>query len=179
MAEIADAANISVKTLFTYIRSKEDLLFADTGLIDAVVASLRGRAKDVTPAQAVVQALVRISADKGPVLESLEGFQRGYGESEALRSRLSRLWVDYEIVIAEELARQANLKTPDADTRFEAAQLVVLVRATSWVEFYELAKNAGSDATAAIEAWLLAAAHRLDSGLESSRVHRTSQTTVA
>ena len=29
VAEIADAASISVKTLFTYFRSKEDLAFAD------------------------------------------------------------------------------------------------------------------------------------------------------
>jgi AcrR family transcriptional regulator len=29
VAEIADAADISVKTLFTYFRSKEDLAFGD------------------------------------------------------------------------------------------------------------------------------------------------------
>ncbi len=42
VAEIADAANVSVKTLFVYFRSKEDLAFAVTGLIDALVAALRG-----------------------------------------------------------------------------------------------------------------------------------------
>jgi hypothetical protein len=30
-----------VKTLFVYFRSKEDLAFADTGLIDAILTALR------------------------------------------------------------------------------------------------------------------------------------------
>src|SRR6201992_3295482 len=38
VAEIADAANISVKTLFTYIGSKEELLFSGRPtVLDAVV----------------------------------------------------------------------------------------------------------------------------------------------
>jgi AcrR family transcriptional regulator len=38
VAEIADSANISVKTLFTYFASKEDLAFADEGELRADLA---------------------------------------------------------------------------------------------------------------------------------------------
>ena len=45
VAEIADAANISVKTLFTYVRSKEELVFSDDrNILDALVAAVRNRA---------------------------------------------------------------------------------------------------------------------------------------
>jgi AcrR family transcriptional regulator len=68
VAEIADAANVSVKTLFTYVRSKEDLVFDDdAGLLADIAAAVRTRAADVDPATrathrltaALVVALVR------------------------------------------------------------------------------------------------------------------------
>jgi AcrR family transcriptional regulator len=43
VAEIANAANVSVKTLFAYFRSKEDLVFTDTWLIDAILAAMKDR----------------------------------------------------------------------------------------------------------------------------------------
>ena len=50
VAEIADAANISVKTLFTYIRAKEELLFSgQPTVLDAVVEAVRNR---LTPGSA-------------------------------------------------------------------------------------------------------------------------------
>jgi hypothetical protein len=42
VAEIADAANVSAKTLFVYFRSKEDLVFADSYLIDAILGAPHG-----------------------------------------------------------------------------------------------------------------------------------------
>src|ERR1700721_739069 len=50
VAEIADAANISVKTLFTYVRAKEELVFSDDPtILDAVVAAVRNRAAGQPP----------------------------------------------------------------------------------------------------------------------------------
>ncbi len=60
VAEIADAANISVKTLFTYFRSKEDLAFADEyRLRDQLVEAIRSRPAGSTPVQAVAALLGR------------------------------------------------------------------------------------------------------------------------
>ena len=59
VAEIADAADVSVKTLFVYFRSKEDLAFADTGLLDALIDAVRHRASGTTYAQVVAEVLDR------------------------------------------------------------------------------------------------------------------------
>jgi AcrR family transcriptional regulator len=59
VAEIADAANISVKTLFTYVRSKEELVFGDgPTLLDAVVTAVRDRRLGETPLVAAAKALL-------------------------------------------------------------------------------------------------------------------------
>src|ERR1700753_2515235 len=42
VAEIADAANVSVKTVFVYFRSKQDLVFTDTSFFDLCVAAIEG-----------------------------------------------------------------------------------------------------------------------------------------
>ncbi len=152
VAEIANAANVSVKTLFSYFRSKEDLLFHDTSLIEAVVAGLRARAPGASPADAVADVLTGMLG-----VDGLAGFQRGYGASEALRARLLRLWAEYEDVIAGELAREAGLAAPTADLRFHAVQLVALIRATTWPEICALA---GKGATAVVN-WLENAAARI------------------
>jgi len=162
VAEIADAANVSVKTLFTYFRSKEDLLFQDSDLIDAILDALRKRPKKTTPAQAIAGLLGQLAREgRGPA-EELAKYQRGYGASEALRSRLLRLWADYEESIAQELAREAGLAASTVDSRLEAALLVTLVRAFTWREMSNLAQQAQAGSTAAITAWLQRSARRIE-----------------
>lgn len=162
VAEIADVANVSVKTLFTYFRSKEDLLFQDDELIVAILEALRTRPKEASPAQAVVGMLGRLVCEgRGPA-EELARYQRGYGASEALRSRLLRLWSDYEVSIARELALEASLAAPTVDIRFEAALLVTLVRAFTWREMSDFARQAQAGSTAAITDWLQRAAQRIE-----------------
>jgi AcrR family transcriptional regulator len=154
VAEIANASNVSVKTLFTYFRSKEDLLFQDTSLLNAILSALRKRASNLTPAQVVVATLMALLRERGAAAESLAAFQRGYGNSEALRGRLLRLWAEYEEAIATELAQQAGHAAPDADIRFDAAQLVLLIRALTWKEVHALALCAKDHSTREIETWL-------------------------
>src|SRR5512146_1510599 len=64
VAEIADAANISVKTLFSYVRSKEELVFGDgPTVLDAVLAAVRDRRIGQTPLVAVARALLEAAGD--------------------------------------------------------------------------------------------------------------------
>src|ERR1700746_857474 len=66
VAEIADAANISVKTLFTYIGAKEELLFSGRPtVLDDLVAAVRNRKFAQTPLVAAAQALLACADDKG------------------------------------------------------------------------------------------------------------------
>jgi AcrR family transcriptional regulator len=126
VAEIADAANVSVKTLFVYFRSKEELAFADTWLIDAIVDSLANRTAGTSAADAVAQVLVD-ALERDPTGNGLEGFHRGFGESAALEAGLRRMWSDYEDQVTAELARESGRPATPAD-RLRAIQLVGIAR---------------------------------------------------
>ena len=68
VAEIADAANVSVKTLFVYFRSKEDLVFTDTWLLDLCLDALRGRLPGTGPGEAIAGALRLDETDRRPAI---------------------------------------------------------------------------------------------------------------
>ena len=144
MAEIADAANISVKTLFTYFRSKEDLAFADEyRLRNQLVEAIRSRPAGSTPVQAVAALLGRLVDGSG---QGLEDYHRGYGGSDALASRLRRMWESYEEAVAGVLAAEAVAAGtggphPGPSARLTAALLVAMVRSFTWPEV--LAGDAG------------------------------------
>lgn len=163
VTEIADAANISVKTLFSYFRGKDELVFHDTALIDAVLAALARRGA-ATPAQAVAGALRTLVHDGGGLLAGLEGFQRGYGDSEALRLKILKLWADYEERVALALAAETAGGRPGPELRLLAVQLIGLVRSATWPEVRALvaAPPPGRTPEQAFEDWLARAAAAID-----------------
>lgn len=159
VAEIADAANVSVKTLFVYFRSKEDLVFTDTWLLDLCLDALRRRPPDTSPAQAVTRALITVLRDGGqPVSEGIEGFHRGYGGSAALHSRLLRMWEEYEDRITAALADQAGTE-PTPAMRLQAISIVGILRSLTYPEVRDaIAGLSPHDSLAYICDWLAAAA---------------------
>ena len=164
VAEIADAADISVKTLFVYFRSKEDLAFADTWLVDALAHELRHRPPGTSHAQAVGAVLDRaLTADPGA--GGLEGFHRGIGETDALRSRLLRMWADYEDVVAGVLAEEGGLPAPHPALRLAATQLVGIARSFTSSEVRELARRDPAAETEVLRDWLRDAVAQVDHGL--------------
>ncbi|GAB3929593.1 hypothetical protein GCM10011575_27290 [Microlunatus endophyticus] len=160
VAEIAEAADISVKTLFVYFRTKEDLAFADTSLIDDTLATLANRAPDVTHAQAVVDSLCRhadLESDGG-----VAAFRRGFGTSTALESGLARMWAGYEDRLTEFLAAEA-VRDPGPEDRFLAMQLVALMRLTTSPEVEQAvtAEAGPNDGRTILTRTLEAAANRI------------------
>ena len=163
VAEIADAADVSVKTLFVYFRSKEDLAFADTGLLDALVDAVHRRASGTTYAQAVGAVLDRALDSAGSA--GLEGYHRGVGDSQALRSRLLRMWADYEDVLAAALADDAGLPAPTPALRLAATQLIGIARSFTSPEVRALARDHPATETDALRGWLGAGVRQVDDGL--------------
>src|SRR3954447_23495465 len=54
LAQIADAADVSVKTIFNYFGSKEELFFdREDEMLETVVRAVRDRPAGVTPTQAL------------------------------------------------------------------------------------------------------------------------------
>jgi AcrR family transcriptional regulator len=159
VAQIADAANVSVKTLFVYFRSKEDLAFTDTSLLDACVAALEGRPPGTRPAQAIAAALVSLLRTGGQsATEGIEGFHRGYGGTPALHARLLRMWEQYEDRITGVLAAEAGAAATPA-MRLRAIGLVGLLRGLTSAEMRAaVAGLAPRDSVAYVCDWLLASA---------------------
>ncbi|HZZ52256.1 MAG TPA: helix-turn-helix domain-containing protein, partial [Pseudonocardia sp.] len=108
VAEIADAANVSVKTLFVYFRSKEDLVFADNDLIDTLLARLTSREEHISPARVVADVLIEEVRGQPDGAAGLRAYHHAYGDSTALRSRLLRMWSEWEDRVTELLAGQAG-----------------------------------------------------------------------
>lgn len=180
VAEIADAANVSVKTLFVYFRSKEDLLFTDTWLIDALLAGLRDRPAGISHGHAVAQVLIdAVRHDPDGPQAGIEGFHRGYSTSNGVKARLLRMWADYEDQITAFLAEEAgtpgagaDMRGPTVDAsgaptpamRLEAIQLVGIVRSLISPEVRAMLAGRDADqATASLTAWLNAAANAIAS----------------
>ena len=148
VAEIADAANISVKTLFTYIGAKEELLFSGRpAVLDAVVEAVGNRRLGQTPLVAAGQALLAAADDKDPD-RNLGAFLRMVSGGPAARSRLRALWDETEDALAEALAARKDGPRELAMRRLTAAQIMVLVRTVTSAEVGDLiAKAADTEET--------------------------------
>jgi len=163
VAEIANAANVSVKTLFVYFRSKEDLVFTDTWLLDLCLDALRARPDGTSPGEAITGALAaQLRAGKQTVSDGIEVFHRGYGGSAALRSRLLRMWEQYEDAIAAALAAEKN-GAPAPELRLRAIQLVGILRTLTSPELRAAISGLSPDENLSYVCdWLLAAGRTID-----------------
>jgi AcrR family transcriptional regulator len=167
VAEIAAAADISVKTLFTYFRSKEDLVFAgEERLLARLLGMVDERGPGQTPLQAIVAAIVGALADDRGT-RGLESFHRTLESSPAVASRLRRMWEQYENELAALLARERNEATPSPETRLAAAQLIALVRIASSPDAlaFVRARRAADATEPALREWIERSAAQLGAGL--------------
>jgi AcrR family transcriptional regulator len=171
VAEIADAANISVKTLFTYVGSKEELLFSGRPtVLDAVVEAVRNRKLAQTPLVAAGQALLA-AVDDGDQDTNIDAFLRMAGRGQAARSRLRALWDETEDALTEALAARKDGPRELATRRLTAAQIMVLVRTVTSAEVSDLiAKTADTEQARkeALRDWIRDAAGHLARGLQAA-----------
>jgi AcrR family transcriptional regulator len=174
VAEIADAANVSVKTVFTYVSAKEELLFrGQPTVLDTVIRAVADRRLGQTPLVAAAQALLAAvnAADENL---SLESFQRMIAGGPAARSRIRALWDQAETQLAEVLLAEApgaaGIAAERAARRLTAAQIMVLVRTVTSDEVADLivkSADTDSDRREALGQWIRDAAGHLARGLQS------------
>ena len=171
VAEIADAANISVKTLFTYIGSKEELLFSGRPtVLDAVVEAVRNRKLAQTPLVAAGQALLA-AVDEKDRDSNIDAFLRMAASGPAARSRLRALWDETEDALAVALATRKDGPRELAARRLTAAQIMVLVRTVTSTEVSDLIAKAADTEQGRKEAlrdWIRDAAGHLARGLQAA-----------
>ncbi|MBB5918204.1 AcrR family transcriptional regulator [Nocardia transvalensis] len=114
VAEIADAADIAVSTLFSYVPSKEALIFdQDDEFERAAVDAVRDRAAGtsiIDALEAHMIALRRAEPDDGP---NRADFQELLGTTPALQEYAERIFRRWEDSLAVAIAEEAGL--PPAD----------------------------------------------------------------
>jgi len=165
VAEIAAGAGVSVKTLFQYFRSKEDLLLAELDAVhERLLTALRTRGHDRTPLDALVDWMG--SEIEGSPPDGMERWQRTVGNSPAVAALRRRLYEQWENAIARVLADEANEAQPTPKTRLIAAELVAVVRVTSSDEVRDFVlRHPARDRRVAYREWLEQASDLVGRGL--------------
>ncbi len=110
--DVADAADVSVTTLFKHFPSKEALLFdRDDDVEAALVAAVRERAPGQSIPDALREHLLRSA--RRPENAGLEVFVQLIESTPALREYGRRMWMRHETAVARAIA--AEVGAPEDD----------------------------------------------------------------
>ena len=135
VAEVAEAADVSVNTVFNYFRTKEDLFFDRE---DIAVESMGRVVAARPPGRSAAEALrhdFHSALDERDwrygITSGAPDFFRMVTESPALVTRMRQMGELRENYLAQVLADETDADPDDPTPRLVAAQLVALVRAVS------------------------------------------------
>jgi AcrR family transcriptional regulator len=132
VAEIAEAADVSEKTVYNYFPHKADLFF-DEGdqLLAELLFMLRARAAGQSALDAVqgfVAGRAEWAADRRPARPTSQ-FRRLIADSPALLAARRRMFARYETAVAGLLAAETGAAPGSAEPFVAAAALVAVLRA--------------------------------------------------
>ncbi|PRY38785.1 TetR/AcrR family transcriptional regulator [Umezawaea tangerina] len=128
VAEIADAVNVSAKTVFVYFPTKDDLVFhGEDEVRDRMVATIRDRPSGQTPLDAMGR-WIREELSGPKAVDGLERLRATVGDSVVLRSRMRLMWERFEDAVADLLAEETGADRHAPEPRVVAAQLVLVYR---------------------------------------------------
>jgi AcrR family transcriptional regulator len=121
IANIADAAVVSPRTVSTYFPTKEDILFADTPEIHRLFAqALEDRAEGVTALDALREIIAK-SLDLGPNELQRKGI---VGQHETLRRSERARMAPFEEMMVEAIAKDLDAGPDDIRPQIVAAALL-------------------------------------------------------
>jgi AcrR family transcriptional regulator len=121
LADIADAADVSTRTVFAYFDSKEDILFAGwQRLCDAFARALAERPEDQDSIATWRALVISSRAEKAALDRKLDRVIAG---DESLSSRYSARLVAMQDVLAAAIARDLATDPDDLRPRLAAASL--------------------------------------------------------
>lgn len=123
VAEIAEAADVSVATLFKHFPSKEALLFdRDADREAALISAVRDR----EPGSSILDSLraLFVAGRESPPDADLQQFRALVAGTPSLREYLTRMWARHIDVLARTIAEDLGLPEPNPTVR-ALAYLVV------------------------------------------------------
>jgi AcrR family transcriptional regulator len=133
VAEVAEAAEVSEKTVFNYFPTKEDLFFDE---VPARLAAIAAAVRERRPGQSALGALRELQAKEAPRLtsEQFATFARVIEESPALRAKELDVMRSYSEALADTL--RIELGVAELDARIAATA----VTGVHW-QFFQLARK--------------------------------------
>lgn len=127
IAEVADAAQVSVGTVFNYFKTKEELFFDRADEVeDAASRIVRERRPGDSAVRALRRTLDEVIRDgSGPLrARNLKAFVETVEESEALKARARLLFERAEERLAKTLIDETGAQAGDARARAVAAAIM-------------------------------------------------------
>lgn len=127
VAEIADAADVSVNTVYNYFPAKEDLFFdRSAGLVDRMARWVRGRNAGESAAAAVLRELreeVEAVSPRVGLISGYAAFMRVIENAPALRSRLWAIGQEVQARLEDALREDTGAPADDPMPHLIAGQL--------------------------------------------------------
>ena len=127
LAEIADAAEVSKRTIFTYFGSKEDILFCD---LPALFGRLEQTLEQRSPGSTTVDALRVFLASVVPLDDNAGLRQKIIHTNEALRLSKRARFARIEQLIAESIAKDLDAGPDDVRPPLVAASITAALTTT-------------------------------------------------
>ncbi|MGW6736068.1 TetR/AcrR family transcriptional regulator [Streptomyces sp. NPDC055013] len=117
IAEVAEAADVSVNTVYNYFPAKEDLFFdRSAGVVDQLSRWVRGREDGESAVRAVLRELraeVEAVSPRVGLLEGYDRFMRCIQEAPPLRSRLWSMQQEIHDHLASTLREETGADAAD------------------------------------------------------------------
>lgn len=127
MVDVADAADVSVNTVYNYFPAKEDLFFdRSKGVIDRLSRWVRGRDPGESAAAAVLRELreeVEAVSPRVGLMDGYDRFMRVIHDAPALRSRLWSLQQEVHDHLADTLREETGAAPDDPMPGLMAGQI--------------------------------------------------------
>ncbi|MBR8639610.1 TetR/AcrR family transcriptional regulator [Streptomyces tuirus] len=127
IADVAEAADVSVNTVYNYFPAKEDLFFdRSQGVVDRLSRWVRGRDAGESAARAVLRELraeIEAVSPRMGLIEGYDRFMRCIDEAPPLRSRLWSIQQEIQDNLEATLREETGAEDGDPLPRLIAGQI--------------------------------------------------------
>ena len=130
VSDIADQADISVKTLFTYFSSKEDILFAgEDELLGEIITAIHSRKHEASIFDSIEDLIQKLmNEEEDPVAAEANELIKLIASNPVIERRLLIMWQKYENRLTDVVTAELSMEPGDPRAQIIACNLVLPFR---------------------------------------------------